>query len=162
MRSAIAIGRWKSVSDTASTAAREPREKRGPVLEVLRELLTERRDAEVQALFSKLVARNSELERRLMQMLSRSHQNEGVSTAQLRLFLDALAATGVDTSDVDAPDLGEANDRLRGASGIDARPDGEAPAERPAKQPALRKPPPAHLPRRRSMTTCSRRASCRV
>ena len=147
MRSAIAIGRWKSVSDTASTAAREPREKRGPVLEVLRELLTERRDAEVQALFSKLVARNSELERRLMQMLSRSHQNEGVSTAQLRLFLDALAATGVDTSDVDAPDLGEANDRLRGASGIDARPDGEAPAERPAKQPALRKPPPAHLPR---------------
>ena len=56
------------------------------MLDVLRELLTERRDSEVLALVSKLMSRNSELERRLMQMLSHGHKNEGVSTAQLRLF----------------------------------------------------------------------------
>jgi len=55
-----------------------------------------------------------------MQLLSRGHKNEGVSTAQLRLFLDALAATGVDASDVGEPDLSDANARLRGASGLDA------------------------------------------
>jgi transposase len=131
------------VSDAPSTTAREPREKRGPVLDVLRELLTERRDSDVLALVSKLMLRNSELERRLMQMLSRGHKNEGVSTGQLRLFLDALAATGVDVSD--APDLGDANAKLRGASGIDAAT--ETAAEKPAKQPPLRRPPPANLPR---------------
>jgi hypothetical protein len=93
------------VSDATSATAREPSEKRGPVLDVLRELLTERRDTDVLALFAKLMVRNSELERRLMQVLARGHKNEGVSTAQLKLFLDALAATGVDVSDVDAPDL---------------------------------------------------------
>jgi len=113
----------------------------------LRELLTERRDAEVLALVAKLVVRNSELERRLMQMLSRGQKNEGVSTAQLKLFLDALAATGADVSDAGAPDLGDANDKLRDASGIDATAGGEAVTEKPAKQPPLRKPPPAHLPR---------------
>ena len=135
------------MSDAASTTApaSEPIEKRGPVLEVLRELLTERRDTDVLELVSKLIVRNSELERRLMQMLSRGHKNEGVSTAQLRLFLDALAATGVDVSDAGAPDLSDANAKLRGASGLDAKPDG-AP-EKPARQPPLRKPLPANLPR---------------
>ena len=57
------------MSDAASTTARGPSEKRGPVLDVLRELLTERRDTEVLALVSKLMVRNSELERRLMQLL---------------------------------------------------------------------------------------------
>jgi transposase len=132
------------VTDAASTTARETSEKRGPVLDVLRELLTERRDSEVLALVSKLMVRNSELERRLMQMLSRGHKNEGVSTAQLRLFLDALAA-GVDVGDAGAPDLGDANDKLRGVSGIDAAT--ESAGEKPAKQPPLRKPPSAKLPR---------------
>ncbi len=125
----------------APTTAREPSEKRGPVLEVLRELLTERRDEDVLALVSKLLSQNTELERRLMRMLSGGRKNEGVSTAQLRLFLDALAATGADTSDEDAPDLGDANAKLRGASGIDDT------AAKPAKQPPLRKPPGAQLPR---------------
>jgi len=133
------------VSDASSTTAGEPSEKRGPVLDVLRELLTEGRDSEVLALVSKLMARNSELERRLMQMSSHGQKNEGVSTAQLRLFLDSLAATGVDASDDGAPDLGDANAKLRGASGIDVAADSEA--EKPAKQPPLRKPPPANLPR---------------
>jgi len=133
------------VSDASSTTAGEPSEKRGPVLDVLRELLTEGQDSEVLALVSKLMARNSELERRLMQMSSHGQKNEGVSTAQLRLFLDSLAATGVDASDDGAPDLGDANAKLRGASGIDVAADSEA--EKPAKQPPLRKPPPANLPR---------------
>jgi transposase len=134
------------VSDaTSTTTASGSSEKRGPVLEVLRELLTERRDAEVLALVAKLMVRNSELERRLMQLLSRGHKNEGVSTAQLRLFLDALAATGVDVDDDGAPDLGEANDKLRSASGIDTAPAGTT--EKPAKQPPLRKPPGTNLPR---------------
>ena len=133
------------MSNAASTTSQEPSEKRGPVLDVLRELLTERRDTEVLELVSKLMVRNSELERRLIQMLSRGHKNEGVSAAQLRLFLDALAATDVDVSDVGAPDLGDANEKLRGASGIDAA--AASAPEKPAKQPPLRKPPPANLPR---------------
>lgn len=124
-------------------------EKRGPILDVLRELLTERRDTEVLALFTKLVVRNSDLERRLLQLLARGRKNEGVSTAQLKLFLDALAATGVnaDNDDDEAPELDEVNDKLRRASGIDATSGSDAATEKPAKQPPLRKPPPAHLPR---------------
>lgn len=113
----------------------------------MRELLTERRDTEVLALVAKLVVRNSELERRLVQLLSRGHKNEGVSTAQLKLFLDALAAAGANVGDATAPDLGEANEKLRSASGIDATSGGEATTEKPARQPPLRKPPAAHLPR---------------
>jgi transposase len=141
----IAVGNEEGVSDAATTTATEPDEKRGPVLEVLRELLTERRDSDVVALVSKLVMRNGELERRL-QLLSRGHKNEGVSTAQLRLFLEALAATG-GANDDGALDLVEANAKLRGASGIDAASDSSTP-EKPAKQPPLRKPPPADLPRK--------------
>lgn len=136
-----------AASTTTTTAASGSREKQGPVLDILRELLTERRDTEVLALVAKLMVRNSELEQRLMQMLARGHKNEGVSTAQLRLFLDALAATGVNVDDDAAPNLGDANDKLRGASGIDSRSGGEAQTEKPAKQPPLRKPPPANLPR---------------
>jgi hypothetical protein len=62
------------------------------VLEVLRELLAEGRDEEVLALVSKLVARNSELERRLAQLLLRGRKSERVSSAQLLLLLDQLTA----------------------------------------------------------------------
>jgi len=65
----------------------------------------------------------------------------GVSAAQLKLFLGQMGATGADTSDEDAPDFGDANAKLRGASGIDDS------AAKPAKQPPLRKPPGAQLPR---------------
>ena len=131
---------------TEATTAATSGEKRGPVLEVLRELLAEGRDGEVLALFTKLVSRNGELERRLAQLLSRGHKNEGLSTAQLKLFLDALAV-GVEGGEGVAPEIGEANDKLRSASGVDAKAAGEATTEKPAKQPPLRQPPPAHLPR---------------
>lgn len=152
MRCAIAIGTRKEVTDAAPMAAATTREtsteKRGPVLEVLRELLAEGRDGAVLALVSKLVARNGELERRLAQLLSRSgHKNEGVSTEQLKLFLDALGTATEGDDAVAAPALGEANDKLRGVSGIDDKSAAEAAAEKPARQPPLRQPPPAHLPR---------------
>lgn len=131
-----------------STTESAPGEHRGPVLEVLRELLTERQDDAIIALVAKLLLRNGELERRLAQILSRGHKNEGVSTAQLKLFLDALAAEGDGAAGTSAPDLGQANDQLRAASGIDGKAAGNAQrAERPARQPPLRKPAPPHLPR---------------
>jgi transposase len=149
LRSAIAIGNEEEVSDAARTTATTTStssEKRGPVLEVLRELLAEGRDGAVLALVSKLVARNGELEQRLAQLLSRGHKNEGISAGQLKLFLDALGAT-VEGGDAVAPEISEANDKLRSASGIDAKAADEATTEKPARQPPLRQPAPSHLPR---------------
>jgi transposase len=131
---------------TGATIGDTSGDKRGPVLEVLRELLAEGRDGEVLALVTKLVSRNGELERRLAQLLSRGHKNEGLSTAQLKLFLDELAVRA-EGGDAVAAEIGEANDKLRSASEIDAKSAGEATTEKPAKQPPLRQPPPAHLPR---------------
>ena len=112
-----------------ATSTTTDEEWRGPVLEVLRKLLAgHERDAEVLAIFDKLVARNSELELQLVQMLARGRKNEGISTAQLRLFLDALDRRREQTegeSDADGspctPAEDEANGWLRDASGIDAK-----------------------------------------
>jgi transposase len=119
-------------------------ERRGTVLDILRELLSEGRSEEVLALFGKLVARNSELERRLSELLTRRRTSEGVSSAQLKLLLDELGA-GEETAT--SPELGEADRGLRAASGIDEN-KGEEPKEAPRrKQPSLRRPIPAHLRR---------------
>jgi transposase len=120
-------------------------EQKGPVLDVVRELLAHGRTDEVLAAFVQLVARNSDLERRLAQLLSRGHKNEGVSRAQLKLFLDALAAEGGEQGEADEA-LAAANDKLRSASGID---EAAAAAARPRRkhQPRLRRPVPPELPR---------------
>ena len=110
------------------------------MLEVLRELLSEGRDQEVLALFSKLVARNSELERRLAQLLSRGRKSERVSSAQLLLLLNQLSAQG-------AKELDEANQKLRDASGIDQNKEQEPKTEPKRKQPPLRRPVPPNLRR---------------
>lgn len=110
------------------------------MLEVLRELLTEGRDAEVLALVSKLVTRNSELERRLAELLSRGRKSERVSSDQLRLFLDQLGAAAT-------AELDEANQKLRDASGIDAKTDSDPRTEPQRKQPPLRRPIPPDLRR---------------
>ena len=107
---------------------------------MLRELLTEGRDEEVLALFNKLVARNSELERRLAQLLSSGRKSERVSSAQLLLFLNQLTAQG-------AKDLDEANQKLRDASGIDENKEQEPKTEPQRKQPPVRRPIPANLRR---------------
>lgn len=142
------------MSVSAATAATsETSVRRGQVLDVLRELLAEGRDEEVLVLFVKLVSRNSELERRLAQMLLRGRKNEGVSSAQLRLFLDALAANvtsdeaGAASAGTD--DLSRANDKLRGAAGVDDKAGNQAQAKRdkPPKQPPLRQPAPPKLRR---------------
>jgi transposase len=114
-------------------------ERRGQVLDVLRELLAEGRSDEVMALVAKLVARNSELERKLADTLSRGRKNEGISKAQLLLMLEGLMAAP-------AEDLEAANWQLRQATGIDAQKD-EAEPEPPKKQPRLRRPLPPELRR---------------
>jgi transposase len=119
-------------------------ERRGTVLDILRELLAEGRSEEVLALVGKLVARNSELERRLSELLTRRRTSEGVSSAQLKLLLDELGAVEETAT---SPELGEADRGLRAASGIDEN-KGEEPKEAPRrKQPSLRRPIPAHLRR---------------
>lgn len=110
------------------------------MLEVLSELLTEGRHDEVLAVVSKLVARNGELEERLAQLLSRKHKGEGISSAQLLLFLDAIAKSGDDG-------LNEANDKLRSAAGVDAQPPEEPMTEPPKRPRPSRRPIPPNLPR---------------
>ena len=97
-----------------SDAAMASTNKEGEVLDMLRELLSERRDDAVVQLFSKLVARNSELEERLADLLQSRRKNEGVSSAQLQLFFAALGEEmgineALETAGVDVleTDLGE-------------------------------------------------------
>ena len=70
------------------------------MLEVLKGLLASGDIAAVLELVSQLVARNGELEKKLAELLSRGRTNEGVSTAQLLLLLDGLAAQPVPAPDV--------------------------------------------------------------
>jgi len=125
-------------STPSSNAAKS--EHRGPVLEVLKELLAGGHADAVIALVAKLLTRNSELERKLADMLLRGRKNEGVSAAQLLLLLDGLAAAPVE-------DLAAANRQLREASGIDEKKDEAAETDTPRKQPPLRRPLPAGLRR---------------
>ena len=82
------------VSDATLRRRQDGERDARPVLEVLRELLAERRDAEVLALVAKLVARNSELERRLAQLLRAATRTRACRAAQLELLLDALDGAG--------------------------------------------------------------------
>ena len=65
--------------------------KEGEVLDVLKELLAEGRNDDVLAVVEKLVARNHELEERLAELRRGNKKNEGVSSAQLQLFMTAVA-----------------------------------------------------------------------
>ncbi len=124
----------------------EPRE----VLDVVRDLLANGRAEDVLGVVSSLVAKNTELERRLAQLLARGRKNEGISAGQLLLFLNDLArgeiANDDDDDDDDSGETSDANSKLRDASGIDEDAREEAETE-PERQPPVRKPPPAHLPR---------------
>ena len=133
------------MSETTAPTASRGGERRGGVLEMLQGLLQERRDSDVVSLVAKLVARNSELEQRLARAMSRTHKNEGVSEAQLKLFMDVLTTESDDETGAD-PALADANQKLREASGIDEPAGSERNTAR-KRQPPLRQPPPAHLPR---------------
>jgi len=144
---------------TVVTSTTTIAEWRGPVLEVLRQMLGESEHSrQVLAIFEQLVARNGELELQLSELLSRRNKGEGVSKAQLLLFLDRLQGGGAAASDAEpasnpcTPDVEEANGRLRAASGIDARcSEAESKPVKPPPQPSVRKPFPDHsaVPRRR-------------
>lgn len=133
----------------AASTAKTESERRGEVLEVLRSLLAEGREAEIVDLVRQLVAKNAELERRLAR-LGRRRSNEGVSREQLLLLLDGLVEEVGQEEEPRPEALVDADNALRSESGID-EPADVADEERrtrtPRRQPPLRKPPPAHLPR---------------
>ncbi len=109
------------------------------MLEVVRELLALGHLEEALEVIEKLVARNVELEKRLAEVLSRPRKNEGVSSAQLLLLLDGLAASD--------EALKSADERLREASGIDAKKNEEPTTAEPKRSPRVRKPFPPNLRR---------------
>lgn len=114
------------------------RESRGPVLEILRKLLDERRDEQVVRLVAQILARNGELEKRLAKRrLGGDNESEGITSAQLELFLAALK------EEANAA-LQEANQKLQNAAKSPEKPD--APPK-PPKQPSVRRPIPEHLRR---------------
>lgn len=108
------------------------------MLDVVKELLGEHASARaLLEMFSKLVARNEELELLLAKLRSSKHSSERVAKEQLDLFLDKLreASEGA---------VAAANDSLTKATkDNEGRPD---PAK-PPKQPPVRRPPPAGLRR---------------
>src|ERR1039457_1838832 len=129
-----------------STRKNGDTETKGPVLDVLKSLLESGRSEDVVALVAKLVARNSELEQRLAQVLSRGHKNEGVSTTQLKLFVDVLSKESED--EASAPEeLASANEQVREASGIDQRNAETGDVPKKKRQPVLRRPIPSGLRR---------------
>jgi transposase len=117
---------------------KQPKQHRGPVLDVLRELLSEGRNDAVLELVQKLVAHNEELTRRLAELSQRRKKGEGVSSAQLSLLLDDLKPEQDKTLD-------EANKALEDAA---APNEDKAPkTEKPPKQPRTRQAPPKNLRR---------------
>lgn len=140
-------------------------------MDVVRALLAEGREEDVLGVVTKLVAQNSELERRLAQLLSRGHKNEGISAGQLLLFLNELTGESANDAggDASSAEMTDANEKLRAASGIDEARATE-PETKPARQPPLRKPPPEHLPRvdnpiavppeKRACPSCGKERTC--
>lgn len=152
---------------------------RGSVLEVLRTLLGDHAERDtVLSLVGKLVAQNAELERRLARDAAPFKVSEKVSTAQLVLCLDAIQRNEADPDaeegSSDLPDdVAVADDKLRGASGIDDDAERDLAKLRtrpPQGQPAARTPPPAHLRRidnpiavpeaQRACPTCGAQRAC--
>jgi hypothetical protein len=113
-------------------------EQRGAVLEVVERLLADGQSQKVKALVKQLLLRNAELEKKLS---TRGYKNsEAISSAQLLLLIDGLPQ--------EAGALGEADDKLRVASAIDAsRFDEERLVAEAKPAPRLRRPVPEHLRR---------------
>lgn len=145
------MGRRAKAKKSKRTKRKRPtstrtKTKKGEVLDVLKELLAAGRNDDVLAVVEKLVARNHELEERLAELRRGGKKNEGVSSAQLQLFLTAVA----DDSDEERQ---QASDSLKELAGFgdDEKAHDEA-VERlttsePDKQPPSRQPLPEHLER---------------
>lgn len=122
---------------SATTKASTKTELRGPVLDVVKELLATGHDEQVVAVVAKLVARNEELERLIAKLRESKNRGEHISVDQLDLFLDKLR-------EVAGGALDEADQKLAEA----AKQNGTRPeTTKPPKQPALRRPPPANARR---------------
>jgi transposase len=106
-------------------------------MDALREFLKNRRDDAIIELVHKLVLRNSELERLLVEASERKRRGEGLSSAQLDFFLKAL---GLNPDEA----LAEANEKLRAATEPQAE---KKKTPSPPKQPPVRRPPPPELRR---------------
>ena len=139
MRIRVCCLSWRRLTRGAQTA-RATGDWKGDVLTVLRRLVAEGNEAAVLELVGKLVKRNVELERMLAETTSGRRKNEGISTAQLTLLLEALAKEESD-------DLRTANDKLNEAARSAERKSAAESAEKPAKQPPLRKSAPLEIPR---------------
>ena len=144
----------------AEPSKKSAREKRGPVLDMLKELLAERRDGEVLELVTQLVNRNAELELLLAKMREAKNRGERVSAEQLDLFLNKLREQS-------EGELAEANRSLEET----AKQNGGRPErEKPPKQPAVRRQPPpgarrvdnpiAVPPAERACPICGRERKC--
>lgn len=122
----------------------------GPVLDVLPQLLAEGRIAEVLEAVRALVARNEQLERQLAALdRKRMKPNEGVSAAQLLLFVDKLrkqAAEGTDPALAAKQEDQRLHERAEAAAER-ARQKALAEKDKPKRSP-LKKPLPPELPRR--------------
>jgi transposase len=137
------MARRMDIHDDVSTTPRKAKTSKqlsGSVLDVLRELLTGRRDDEIIELFAKLVARNKELELLLGKMRESKNRGEQISSAQLDLFLDKLR----EESD---GELDEADAKLEKVATLNA---GRVEPTKPPKQPPVRRPPPPGLRRVRN------------
>lgn len=118
---------------TVSTKrAKAKNERRGAVLDVLRELLVSRRDEEIVELVSQLVSRNRDLELLVAKMRESKHHGERVPQEQLDLFLEKLR-------DASEGALAEANTLLEQAAKEHG---GRVEPPKPPKQPPARRPPP--------------------
>lgn len=144
------------MSTAILTSTTTTEEWRGPVLDVVRQLLDQHeRSSELLAIFAKLVARNSELESRLGELLARQRKGEGVSAAQLLLLLNqqqASAETGPNaeaesTLVPSSPAAEAANLQLRAAAGVDELCRAVSPPSPPPPQPSIRQPFPEQLER---------------
>jgi transposase len=127
---------------TTSTGPAKKTEVRGPVLEVVRELLAGGRSEELLAVVSKIVARNAELES-LVAKMREPNRREHVSSDQLDLFLNQLlVAMGGELGEADAKLKDTAEDH--GGRETDKP---AAPGSKPPAQPPARRPPPPGLRR---------------
>jgi len=125
------------VSD-ATPSTTETKELRGSVLDVLKALLAARRDDEVIALVTKLVAKNGELELLLAKLRDKKNKGEHIPPGQLALLLSELEKQTAPCT------LADANKKLEeAAKNNGGRPD----KPKPPKQPPVRRPPPPELRR---------------
>lgn len=135
-------------------------EVRGTVLDVLRELLLERRDAEIIELVMKLIARNAELELLLAKLRQGKHRPERVPLEQLAKAFEKLP------NDPESP-LSLANQSLQQVA---EEKGGREERTKPPRQPPVRRPPPPRARRvdnpivvpadERACPTCGTERTC--